>query len=69
MKVKLREYKKIQYCDAVNVLQGRDATQRYLNRLERWAHENLMKLSKAKCKVLHMSGQPQAQIQAEWTMD
>jgi len=41
-------------CGVVNTLQGRDAIQRDTERLERWAHGNLKKFNKAKCKVLHM---------------
>lgn len=40
--------------DADDILWGRDAILRYLERLEKWDHVNLMKFIKAKWKVLHL---------------
>jgi len=41
-------------CGAVNMLSGRDAIQRDLDRLNRWAHVNTREFNKAKGKVLHI---------------
>lgn len=41
-------------CGLVEMLEGRDAVQMDLDRLQRSTHVNFTKLNKAKCKVLHL---------------
>ncbi|GAB0181075.1 hypothetical protein GRJ2_000572800 [Grus japonensis] len=52
-------------CGVVDMLEGRDAIQRDLDRLERWACANRMKFNKAKGKVLHVGrGNPKQNYRA-----
>jgi len=56
-------------CGAVDRLEGRDAIQGDLDRLESWACVNCMKFSNVKCKVLHMGrGNPKHKYRlgGEW---
>ncbi|PKU44285.1 rna-directed dna polymerase from mobile element jockey-like [Limosa lapponica baueri] len=57
-------------CGAVDMLEGRDDIQRDLVRFEGWAHANLMKFNKARCRDLYVGrGNPKHKYKMgrEWT--
>jgi len=39
---------------AANTIKGRDVIQSDKDKLGKWAHMNLMRISKVKCKMLHL---------------
>ncbi|KAJ7424127.1 rna-directed dna polymerase from mobile element jockey-like [Pitangus sulphuratus] len=59
----------IKLCGVVDMLEGRDAIQRDLNRLQSWAHVKFVKFNRTKCKVLHLGqGNPKYgyRLDNEW---